>query len=89
MFADDTKLYTSLSSKEDGRALQQDIKKLQNLSQKWQIQFKVSKCKVMHLAKQNIKYTYKMGLDTNLDETSVEKDLRVWVDNDLSFNFHI
>ena len=43
----------------------------------------------MHLAKQNIKYTYKMGLDTKLDETSLEKDLGLCVDNDLSFNFHI
>ena len=30
-----------------------------------------------------------MELDTNLDETSVEKDLGVYADNDLSFNFHI
>ena len=43
----------------------------------------------MHLGKQNIKYTFNMALDINLNETSVEKDLGVYVDNDLSFNFHI
>ena len=43
----------------------------------------------MPLGKKNITYTYKMGLDTNLAETSVEKDVGVYADNDLSFNFHI
>ena len=89
MFAEDTKLYATISNEEDGRALQGDIKKLEVWSHRWQICFSASKCKVMHLGKKNITFTYKMGTNTKWEETLVEKDLGVYIDNDLNFNFHI
>ena len=50
-----------------------NITEVENWSHKWWILFNVSNYKVTHLDKQYITYTYKMGLDINLDETSVEK----------------
>ena len=37
MFADDTKLYTSILNEEDDRAIQQVIKELEYWSHKWQM----------------------------------------------------
>ena len=79
MFEDDTKLYTSIRNEEPGQTLQQDIKKLEHWPHKWQVSFSASKYKVLHLGKHNIKYTYKMGLDTRLEETTMEEDMDIYV----------
>ena len=79
MFADDTKLYTTVSNEEDSTVLQGDLKNLKDWSHKWQVCFSASKCKVIHLGK-NIRFTYKMG-NTKLEET-LEKGLGVYIYND-------
>ena len=80
MFTDDTKLYATVSNEEDGRVLQNDIKKLEEWSHKWQICFNASKCKVMHLGKKNIRFPYKMG-NIKLEEMLVEKYLGVYIND--------
>ena len=57
-------------------------------SEKWQLQFNFVKCKVLHLGRNNRCLAYKMG-DIELHSTKVEKDLGVYVVEELKFHQHI
>ena len=85
MYADDTKLYRSVMSREDAQKMQDDLDVLSDWSKKWLLQFNVAKCKVMHCGAQNVKTKYFMtqasGQTTELEETQMEKDLGVYVTN--------
>ena len=47
-FADDTKIFRKVTSATDGVQLQQDLNRLCDWSEKWQMEFNVAKCKTMH-----------------------------------------
>jgi len=50
MFADDTKIFQEVRCSTDCSQLQADLDKLFFLwAQKWQMEFNVEKCKVMHV----------------------------------------
>ena len=51
MFADDTKLFRQVTSKEDALVLQSDINLLDEWSKKWLLSFNKSKCHVLTLGK--------------------------------------
>lgn len=72
--------------------LQFSINKLVEWTDKWLLRFNSDKCNVLYLGKNNPKHKYyiKEG-DTisELSETTCEKDLGVFVDPLLSFNFHV
>ena len=93
IFADDTKLYGPVSTEEGRTVLQEDTDKLSDWSDTWLLKFNTSKCSVMHLGRTNPKHTYNMrdndGMYQKLEETEVEKDLGVYVDNKLSFHQHV
>ena len=92
MFADDTKIYTSVKNTEDSRYLQNDINRLEEWEKIWQIRFNATKCKVMNLCRENMHFPYHMTHNSEqitLQETSVDEDLGVYVDKDLNFNYHI
>ena len=61
MYEDDTKRSSTVSCLADVDALQQNIDKLMSWSCDWQLCFKVSKCKVMHIGRKNIERTYKLA----------------------------
>ena len=50
IFADDTKIYDKSTNH---NRLQEDLNRLQNWSDKWNLYFKVEKCKVLHVGKNN------------------------------------
>ena len=81
-FADDAKLYRSVTSDYERGLLQADLDKLSVWSEEWQMLFNVEKCKVMHFARSNEKAAYKMG-DSTLQVVNSEKDLGVMVQDDL------
>ena len=81
-FADDTKLSHPVPRQEDIEAMQEDIEKLQTWADKWQMQYNVAKCGVMHTGYYNPHHTYTMG-DTQLKETEEEKDLGVLINKSL------
>jgi len=60
-FADDTKLFGKANKEEDTRILQADLNHLMDWSEKWQMPFNVSKCKVMHLGYRNNHSKYYLG----------------------------
>ena len=58
LFADDAKIFTRISSKEDALMLQSDVDLLENWSKLWLLNFHPDKCRVLSLGKfGNIRYT--------------------------------
>ncbi|KAI8508803.1 hypothetical protein Bbelb_139020 [Branchiostoma belcheri] len=58
IFADDSKLYKTVHDKAGEDALQQDLNTVGEWSQAWQLLFNVTKCKVLHLGRTNLKNSY-------------------------------
>jgi len=83
-FADDTKIYRTVTSAEEISALQSDLSRpnLVAWSTEWQMLFNIDKCKVMHMGYNNIQAEYAMN-DVKLECVSEEKDLGVIVSDDL------
>ena len=85
-FADDTKMYMDVSTKEGNRVLQRDIDKVVEWADKWQMEFNSEKCAVMHIGSNNRQEMYAMK-EVTLKSTNSEKDLGVWIDNTLKPGF--
>ena len=77
-FADDTKICRNIINNNDAISLNQDLKKLAEWADKWQMQFNVDKCVVMHLGRNNSRHEYTLG-ETVLRTTDLEKDLGVMI----------
>jgi len=75
-FADDTKIFSTIQSEVDAANLQRDIDKLLEWSEIWQMNFKVTKCKVMHIGKQYSEHQYSMNGHI-LETVTEEKDLGI------------
>ena len=81
-FADDSKIFRVVNGPEDRNALQEDLRRLGDWSETWQMRFNVKKCKVMHLGPRNMHWNYSMG-GRHLKKVTEEKDLGVIVSSDL------
>jgi hypothetical protein len=84
-FADDTKLCKGVKNIEDVVSLQNDLDKLHQWSEDWQMQFNVDKCSVIHVGRNNKQNIYKLG-DKNLRSSESERDLGIIVDNSIKFS---
>ena len=91
MFADDTKIFRKITSKEDAEQLQQDLEKLETWSTKWQLKFNEQKCHVLTMGKfENIRFCNRYKIcDSEMEHVYTEKDLGVTVDENLNFEEHI
>ena len=93
LFADDAKLYKDLQNLEDFETIQNDLNKLCQWTIKWLMLFNVDKCKVMHIGKDNPGFEYeKTDKDRNtkvLKSVDGEKDLGVYIQENLKFDKHI
>lgn len=76
----DTKLFLEVKSQADGEELQKHLTDLNEWAIKWEMNFNIDKCKVMHMGENNIS-----SPDTMLgSELAVqEEDLGVIVDESL------
>jgi len=54
-FADDTKIFRQVRDVQDNISMQADLDQLVEWANKWQMQFNVSKCKVMHVGQKKSK----------------------------------
>ena len=85
LFADDTKIYSSISRANPISSLQDDINACIEWSVMWQLPFNISKCKILHIGQFNPRYCYKMdGMD--IVKVNEEKDLGVLIDCNLKFH---
>ena len=92
IFADDTKLFSTVKTQEDCDSIQNDLNSLSTWSDQWQLKFNASKCKRMHIGYTNQQREYSMleeGRVVNISEITEEKDLGVTFTNDLKFSRHI
>lgn len=80
--ADDTKLAGRVGTTEGAYKLQRDIDKLIGWADKWQMEFNVDKCKVVHVGNKNEGFVYSMG-GKWLDAVDRERDLGVIISQDL------
>ena len=85
MFADDTKLWATISDTTDSEMLQEDLNRLKCWSDKWLLRFNPEKCKVMHVGHSvPTEYTLQEKDQTfKLAEVEEEKDLGIYITNDL------
>ena len=86
-FADDTKVFSSVSSVEEHSKLQKDLQAINRWSEEWQMLFNVDKCKVMHIGKENQNLSYYMD-GKQLEDVNQEKDLGIIITNDLKPSAH-
>ena len=81
-FADDTKVFRKIKSDADRQHLQDDLNKLIEWSEKWQMLFNFGKCKCLHTGHGNEDAQHTMG-DTVLNTTSKEKDFGLTISADM------
>lgn len=91
LFADDTKIFKSVTSKEDSLNLQADIDALVKWSEIWGMEFNREKCHVLTLGKfENTKHTQRYQLSGDeIEHVFTEKDLGITIDSELTFEEHI
>ncbi|KAH9594796.1 hypothetical protein MS3_00000503 [Schistosoma haematobium] len=86
LYADDVKIWRTIRCKSDSLELQNDLKKLSEWSQTWQLPINTSKCVVMHIGHQGTD-TYTMN-NTELPVVQTYNDLGVIVSQDLKTTAH-
>ena len=85
LFADDAKTFRSIRSVNDNGVLQNDLDKLSEWSERWQLPFNTGKCKSLHIGKKNKHRIYEMN-GQQLDQVKEEKDSGVLIDDELKFH---
>ena len=90
LYADDTKLYTAITSREDCDNLQEALSYVDDWSKEFNINFNTSKCKALTISrrKQPIVLNYHLG-SAELIRVDSEVDLGITVTSNLSWNRHI
>ena len=68
-FADDAKIFHSVSNKQDHERLQDDLNSVVTWFRNWQMEFNTTKCKVLHVGESNQHFQYVM--DNQTDRKSV------------------
>ena len=87
---DDTKLYRNVSSEEHCDLIQDSLSNMHVWSQRNNIRFNTSKCKVLTVTKKKTPIAFDYTLDgTALTRVSEEKDLGVIITSTLSWDSHI
>ncbi len=77
-FADDTKIGNSVISDRDTQRLQEDLRKISEWSDRWEMPFNVNKCHILQVGTRNKKYEYEMG-GVKLESVYCVKDLGVTI----------
>jgi hypothetical protein len=86
MFADDIKIWTRVSSIHDCQLLQLDLDALHDWSLRNKLPFNFQKCKMLRLGKV-FDFPYRLG-SHELEWTTNEKDLGVWICSSLKSSLH-
>ena len=90
LFADDTKIFRIITGENDQNILQEDLRKMENWSNNWLLNFHPEKYKYMNITRTtnegNREYQF---LDQNITKINEEKDIGVAIDSELLFEKHI
>ena len=91
LFSDDCVLYRQVSSDGDRKALQDDLCRLTDWEQKWQMSFNTKKFYCMHIGRlitRATNFTYQMNGQT-LETVTQYPYLGVTISDDLRWNLHV
>ena len=90
LYADDTKLYKSITSIGDCENLQQALTELDQRNRENNLDFNDSKCKVLTITKRKLPLTYAYHMNSKeLSLVHKEKDLGVYINDNLSSHNHV
>ena len=90
LFADDCLIYHSINTPNDHHILQRDLNTLTAWAKRWQMEFNISKCKILQVSTKHIlsSFLYKMD-NTPLEIVNQHNYLGVCIDHKLSWQPHI
>ena len=83
-FADDTKLCHISRNPDEVLQLQEDLNRLVDGANTWQMNFNIDKCAVMHIGHNNIQHNYTME-NQQLLATENQRDLGITITTDLKW----
>jgi hypothetical protein len=92
LYADDNKIIAKVNNENDAKSLQREINSICEWSTKWSLNFNIEKCRIMHFSKQNNHFNYYMpieGKDWQLSKTFTERDVGVYISDDLKWSNQI
>ncbi len=90
MFADVAKIMRKVANEEDCVALNQDLDRISEWSQKWEMTFNTKKCSVLEFGKSRRRISGKYSLSNErIMKKTEEKDLGVIITDKLSFGNHM
>ena len=78
IFADDSRLYRSVSLPADPSTLQKDLDAAVCWADEWHLTFNAAKCKVLHIGRLNRHHVYTLN-GAVLEESEAERDLGVYM----------
>lgn len=84
-FADDTKLFCNTKNSDQ---LKRDLEALEEWTSKWNLRLNNNKCTVLHLGRNNPKLQYSLN-NSFLQSVELQKDLGVFISQDLKWESHI
>ena len=90
-YADDMKLYLEISDSDPAKSqegLQEDLEAVSDWLNVWELNLATNKCTVVHFGRSNPKCSYSL-CGSALKESSGEKDLGVYISNDLRWDKHV
>ncbi len=83
--AEDTKIGDSIVDDRDRLKLQEDLRKISQWSERWEMSFNVNNCHILHVVTTNQKFDYEMN-GVKLDSVQCFKDLGVSIELNLKFS---
>ena len=90
LFADDTAIYLTLDSRHDSDCLQGDSNRLQAWELKWDMEFNLFKCQVVHVTSSRAPFDTRYILHGQvLEAVTSARYLGIDISNNLSWNTHV
>ena len=90
LFADDLIMYSQIHNNNDITNFQKDLDKLNQWSQKWEMNFNINKCHLIKISRNKVQYKHKYSLGSFIlpycDQFTY---LGVTITSDLNWNMHI
>ncbi len=83
--ADDTKIGNSIIDDRDRLKIQENLRKISQWSESWEMAFNVNTCHILHVGIRNQKFDYEMN-GVKLESVQCVKDLGVSIASNLKFS---
>ena len=87
LYADDSKIYHKTNTNDDCNKLAQDLRKLENWCNEWQLSINYEKCEVLRIGKNNLNCPYEMG-ECTIPSKNFCRDLGVFIGKDIYYRHH-